>query len=106
MATLDLLIEALGAMRGRVAEHDHESLLEVLGRAADARRVAVFVTEHGTNALAGIRRERDTWLGRAMETVLDEEERRLLLAAGALMERLAEAAPPPPPPSAATEDTP
>ena len=39
VATLDLLIEALGAMRTRVAEHDHGSLLEILGRAADARRV-------------------------------------------------------------------
>jgi prephenate dehydrogenase len=39
VATLDLLIEALGAMRRRVAEHDHDSLLEILSRAADARRV-------------------------------------------------------------------
>jgi prephenate dehydrogenase len=39
VATLDLLIEALGAMRTRVADHDHDSLLEILGRAADARRV-------------------------------------------------------------------
>jgi prephenate dehydrogenase len=39
VATLDLLIEALAAMRRRVAEHDHHSLLEILGRAADARRV-------------------------------------------------------------------
>ena len=39
VATLDLLIEALGAMRRRVADHDHDSLLEILGRAADARRV-------------------------------------------------------------------
>ncbi len=38
VATLDLLIEALGAMRRRVAEHDHDSLLEILGRAAEARR--------------------------------------------------------------------
>jgi prephenate dehydrogenase len=38
VATLDLLIEALGAMRRRVAEHDHDSLLEVLARAAAARR--------------------------------------------------------------------
>src|SRR5665213_3264054 len=38
VATLDLLIEALGAMRRRVAEHDHDSLLEILGRAAVARR--------------------------------------------------------------------
>jgi prephenate dehydrogenase len=36
--TLDLLIEALGAMRRRVADHDHDSLLEILGRAAVARR--------------------------------------------------------------------
>jgi len=36
--TLDLLIDALGAMRRRVAEHDHGSLLEVLERASDARR--------------------------------------------------------------------
>jgi prephenate dehydrogenase len=39
VATLDLLIDALGAMRRRVAEHDHVSLLEILGRAAAARRV-------------------------------------------------------------------
>ncbi len=36
--TLDLLIDALAAMRRRVAEHDHDSLLEILGRAATARR--------------------------------------------------------------------
>jgi prephenate dehydrogenase len=39
VATLDLLIEALGSMRRRVAEHDHDSLLQILGRAAAARRV-------------------------------------------------------------------
>ncbi len=38
VATLDLLIDALGAMRRTVAEHDHRSLLEVLGRASEARR--------------------------------------------------------------------
>ncbi|HEY7917080.1 MAG TPA: prephenate dehydrogenase/arogenate dehydrogenase family protein [Acidimicrobiales bacterium] len=42
--TLDLLIEALGSMRRRVADHDHASLLEVLGRAADARRALVDTT--------------------------------------------------------------
>ena len=36
--TLDLLIDSLGAMRRRVAERDHGSLLEVLERAATARR--------------------------------------------------------------------
>jgi len=38
VATLDLLIASLGAMRRRVAERDHESLLDVLQRAATARR--------------------------------------------------------------------
>jgi prephenate dehydrogenase len=42
--TLDLLIEALGAMRQRVAEHDHNSLLEILGRAAAARRAMSATT--------------------------------------------------------------
>jgi prephenate dehydrogenase len=36
--TLDLLIDALGAMRKRVSDHDRISLLEVLDRAAVARR--------------------------------------------------------------------
>ncbi len=36
--TLDLLIDSLGAMRRRVAERDHDSLLDVLQRAATARR--------------------------------------------------------------------
>jgi prephenate dehydrogenase len=39
--TLDLLMSALSAMRQRVAEHDHESLLAVLNRAAEARRALV-----------------------------------------------------------------
>jgi prephenate dehydrogenase len=38
VSTLDLLIDSLGAMRRRVAEGDHESLLGVLQRAATARR--------------------------------------------------------------------
>jgi prephenate dehydrogenase len=36
--TLDQLIDALAGMRRRVAERDHDALLEVLGRAAAARR--------------------------------------------------------------------
>jgi prephenate dehydrogenase len=39
--TLDLLIDALGGMRRRVADHDHQSLLEILGRASAARRALV-----------------------------------------------------------------
>jgi Prephenate dehydrogenase len=38
VATLDLLVDALVAMRRRVAEHDRDSLLDILGRAAVARR--------------------------------------------------------------------
>jgi prephenate dehydrogenase len=38
VTTLDLLIDSLGAMRRRVAERDHGSLLDVLDRAATARR--------------------------------------------------------------------
>jgi prephenate dehydrogenase len=38
VSTLDLLIEALGVTRRRVADHDHDSLLEILDRAASARR--------------------------------------------------------------------
>jgi prephenate dehydrogenase len=38
VGTLDLFIEALAAMRRRVADHDRRSLLEILDRAATARR--------------------------------------------------------------------
>lgn len=56
----------------------------------DARRVLVLATEPGRAEVADVRHERDTWLGRAMEALLDPEEQRALLAAGALMQRLAE----------------
>jgi prephenate dehydrogenase len=42
--TLDLLIDSLGAMRRRVAERDHDSLLDVLQRAATARRAMCELT--------------------------------------------------------------
>jgi prephenate dehydrogenase len=38
VATFDLLIDSLAGMRRRVAEHDRESILAILGRAATARR--------------------------------------------------------------------
>jgi len=57
---------------------------------ADARRVSVHITEHGRALVADVRSERDTWLGRAMEQLLDADEQGILLAAGALMQRLAE----------------
>jgi DNA-binding MarR family transcriptional regulator len=56
----------------------------------DARRVSVSVTDLGSSVVAHVHDERDTWLGRAMETLLDEEERGVLAAAGELMERLAD----------------
>lgn len=56
----------------------------------DARRVSVLVTDLGRSVVAHVHSERDTWLGRAMETLLDEDERRLLFAAGELMERVAD----------------
>lgn len=56
----------------------------------DARRVSVLVTDLGRSAVAGVRSERDTWLGGAVETLLSQDEQRTLLAAGALMQRLAE----------------
>jgi hypothetical protein len=52
--------------------------------------VSVSVTEQGHRVVVGVRSERDTWLGRAVETLLDQDEQRVLLAAGELMRRLAE----------------
>ncbi|MEW1862244.1 MULTISPECIES: MarR family transcriptional regulator [unclassified Streptomyces] len=56
----------------------------------DARRVLVAVTPAGSAAVADARSQRDTWLGRAVEALLDPEEQRVLVAAGELLERLAE----------------
>lgn len=58
--------------------------------ADDARRVEVLITAHGRAVVAHVRSERDSWLGRAVESLLDPGEQRTLLAAGALMQRLAE----------------
>jgi prephenate dehydrogenase len=38
VTTFDLLIDSLAAMRQRVAEHDRDAILAILGRAATARR--------------------------------------------------------------------
>jgi prephenate dehydrogenase len=38
VATFDLLIDSLATMRRRVAEHDRDAILAILGRAATARR--------------------------------------------------------------------
>ena len=56
----------------------------------DARRVRLSATDAGTTVIAEVRSERDTWLGRAMQAVLDPDELAVLVHAGRLMERLAE----------------
>jgi DNA-binding MarR family transcriptional regulator len=55
----------------------------------DARAVRLFVTAPGEAAIAANRSEKDSWLGRAIEELLDDDEQRLLVAAGELIERLA-----------------
>ena len=64
-------------------------LVRRVKQAADSRRVHVFVTEAGEALVAGFRSERNTWLGRAVEAVLNEREQQVLIEAGGLMERLA-----------------
>lgn len=59
----------------------------------DPRRVDVFVTETGRGLVENFRSERNTWLGQAVEAVLDEQEQRALSAAGELLGRLAAYAP-------------
>jgi DNA-binding MarR family transcriptional regulator len=56
----------------------------------DARRVRLVLTGAGEELVAHIRAERDSWLGRAVDGLLDEDEQQLLARAGALMQRLAE----------------
>jgi DNA-binding MarR family transcriptional regulator len=56
---------------------------------ADARGVRLRLSDSGAGVVRTVHRERDTWLGRAIEELLDAEEQRTLLAAGALLERLA-----------------
>ncbi|WP_051939807.1 MarR family winged helix-turn-helix transcriptional regulator [Phaeacidiphilus oryzae] len=65
---------------------------------SDGRRVRIALTDHGRKTVAHSRRERDTWLGQAIEALLDEAEQQQLSAAGQLMERLAGYRPPAPPP--------
>jgi DNA-binding MarR family transcriptional regulator len=56
----------------------------------DSRRVRLTATATGEAAVATLRSERDTWLGRAIDEVLDEAEQQALFAAGRLVQRLAE----------------
>jgi DNA-binding MarR family transcriptional regulator len=55
----------------------------------DPRRVDVLVTDTGRGLVENFRSERNTWLGQAVEAVLDEQEQRALSDAGDLLERLA-----------------
>jgi DNA-binding MarR family transcriptional regulator len=54
----------------------------------DARRVRLSLTGTGAAAVARMRNERDTWLGRAVDAVLTDDEQRTLIEAGRLLERL------------------
>ena len=56
----------------------------------DARGVRLHLNDSGRAAVSQVRRERDTWLGQAIERVLDEDEQRTLARAGKLIQRLAE----------------
>jgi DNA-binding MarR family transcriptional regulator len=58
--------------------------------ADDARRVLISITARGSGVVTDLRRERDTWLGSAVEAVLSTAEQQTLLAAGELLQRLAE----------------
>ena len=62
--------------------------------ANDRRKVRIVLTEEGQSVVAASRRERDSWLGQAIETLLDPNEQELLREAGDLMERLAAYEPP------------
>jgi DNA-binding MarR family transcriptional regulator len=70
--------------------------LEVAGlvgrepHATDRRQSVIRLTETGRAVVAENRFRRDTWLARAMASVLSPEERDLLVRTGDLMARLAE----------------
>lgn len=57
--------------------------------AYDHRKVRIVLTSQGQSVVAAIRRERDSWLGQAIENLLDPDEQEILRTAGHLMERLA-----------------
>ena len=56
----------------------------------DGRRALVELTDHGREALAADRRQRDGWLARAIELDLTGAEQDVLAAAVELIRRLAE----------------
>lgn len=62
--------------------------------AQDRRKVRIVLTQEGQSVVAASRRERDSWLGQAIEALLEPDEQELLRAAGDLMERLAAYEPP------------
>ena len=55
----------------------------------DNRRVNVILTAAGRALVDERRAVRDSWLGEAIDALLDDEEHAALLAAGRLIERLA-----------------
>ena len=57
----------------------------------DGRRVTIALTRAGEDALQGVRRVREEWLGRAIADHLTADELQTLIAALPLLERLADA---------------
>ncbi len=55
----------------------------------DGRRVLLRPTDAGRRVVSELFDERETWLGRAVATCLDDDEQALLVRAGELLERLA-----------------
>jgi DNA-binding MarR family transcriptional regulator len=110
MRVLSVVTRLGGAQPGQVAEElgmtssNVAAALRELEAAAfvrrerdtvDSRRIKVLVTPAGDAAVADLRSEHTTWLGRAIETTLDADEQRLLVEAGRLLQRLAEFEPRP-----------
>jgi DNA-binding MarR family transcriptional regulator len=54
----------------------------------DTRRTNIALTPTGTAVVEGSRIERDGWLARAIDAVLDQDQQDLLLEAGMILEKL------------------
>ncbi len=71
-------------------ELEDAELVRRVRDAEDGRRVQLSITDAGADAVSCLHAERDTWLGRAIVTLLTDDEQVTLLRAGELMQRLAE----------------
>ncbi|MGH9125245.1 MAG: MarR family winged helix-turn-helix transcriptional regulator [Acidimicrobiales bacterium] len=71
---------------------ESEGLISRQPDSSDGRRSLLVITETGSQELAEVFRQRDSWLAAAMAAKLTPTECELLRLAGELMERLAETA--------------